>query len=174
VARARGTRASDDQLPSRPYIISRTPKPQFTRVSFFNLKVFLPFFFPWTPEFTFKFSQFHLWSPASAHGWSWAVHSLFCVLGILFFGIRKKKPWNGRGRRLVELTDGCYSGGNSQGLPGWIKQPPCPWDTHRDYQFSIKTLLSKELDSQSLFMKTANFREEGGNRVSPCTNLYVT
>jgi len=30
-------------------------------------------------------------------------------------------PWNGRGRRLVELTDGCYSGGNSQGLPGSIK-----------------------------------------------------
>jgi len=27
-------------------------------------------------------------------------------------------PWNGRGRRLVELTDGCYSGGDSQGLPG--------------------------------------------------------
>jgi len=25
-------------------------------------------------------------------------------------------PWNGRGRRLVELTDGCYSGGDSQGL----------------------------------------------------------
>jgi len=29
-------------------------------------------------------------------------------------------PWNGRGRRLVELTDGCYSGGDSQGLPGFI------------------------------------------------------
>jgi len=27
-------------------------------------------------------------------------------------------PWNGRGRRLVELTDGCYSGGDSQGVPG--------------------------------------------------------
>jgi len=27
-------------------------------------------------------------------------------------------PWNGRGWRLVELTDGCYSGGDSQGLPG--------------------------------------------------------
>ena len=26
----------------------------------------------------------------------------------------------GRGRRLVELTDGCYSGGDSQGLPGFI------------------------------------------------------
>jgi len=26
-------------------------------------------------------------------------------------------PWNGRGRRLVELNDGCYSGGDSQGLP---------------------------------------------------------
>jgi hypothetical protein len=27
-------------------------------------------------------------------------------------------PWNWRGQRLVELTDGCYSGGGSQGLPG--------------------------------------------------------
>jgi len=32
------------------------------------------------------------------------------------------------------------SGGNSQGLPGWIKQLPHPWDTH--YQFSIISLLS--------------------------------
>jgi len=29
--------------------------------------------------------------------------------------------WNGQGRRLVELTDGCYSGGDFQGLPLWIK-----------------------------------------------------
>jgi len=29
--------------------------------------------------------------------------------------------WNGRGRRLVELTDGSYSGGDSHGLPGRIK-----------------------------------------------------
>jgi len=36
--------------------------------------------------------------------------------------------WNGRGRRLVEVTKGCYSKGDSQGLPGcsnprilWIK-----------------------------------------------------
>jgi len=27
-------------------------------------------------------------------------------------------PWNGRGQRLVELTDGCCSEGDSQGLPG--------------------------------------------------------
>ena len=27
-------------------------------------------------------------------------------------------PWNGRGRRMVELTDDLYSGGDSQGLPG--------------------------------------------------------
>ena len=27
-------------------------------------------------------------------------------------------PWNGQGRRLVELTKGCYSEGDSQGLPG--------------------------------------------------------
>jgi len=27
-------------------------------------------------------------------------------------------PWNGRGRRLVELIEGCYSGGNSQGFQG--------------------------------------------------------
>ena len=26
--------------------------------------------------------------------------------------------WNGRGRRLVELTEGCYGRGDSQGLPG--------------------------------------------------------
>ena len=26
-------------------------------------------------------------------------------------------PWNGRGRRLVELTEGCYNEGDSQGLP---------------------------------------------------------
>ena len=26
-------------------------------------------------------------------------------------------PWKGRGRRLVELTGGYYSGGDSQGLP---------------------------------------------------------
>ena len=30
-------------------------------------------------------------------------------------------PWNGRGRRLVYLTKGCYRGGDSQGLPVWIK-----------------------------------------------------
>jgi len=35
----------------------------------------------------------------------------------------KQTPWNGRGRRLVELTDGShgYSGGDSQGLPGSLK-----------------------------------------------------
>ena len=27
-------------------------------------------------------------------------------------------PWNGRRRKLVEVTDGCYSGGDSQGLLG--------------------------------------------------------
>jgi len=27
-------------------------------------------------------------------------------------------PWNRRGRGLVELTEGCYGKGNSQGLPG--------------------------------------------------------
>jgi len=27
-------------------------------------------------------------------------------------------PWNGQGRRLVELTDGCYIRGDFQGLPG--------------------------------------------------------
>jgi len=26
--------------------------------------------------------------------------------------------WNGRRRRLLELTNGCYSGGDSQGLLG--------------------------------------------------------
>ena len=28
--------------------------------------------------------------------------------------------WNGRGRRLVQLTNGCYSEGDPQGLPGFI------------------------------------------------------
>jgi len=28
--------------------------------------------------------------------------------------------WNGRGGRLEELTDGCYSEGDSQELPGFI------------------------------------------------------
>jgi len=34
--------------------------------------------------------------------------------------VTRPVPWNWRGRRLVELTDsdGCYSGGDSQGLPG--------------------------------------------------------
>jgi len=27
-------------------------------------------------------------------------------------------PWNGPGRRLVELTEGCYSEWDSQGVPG--------------------------------------------------------
>ena len=50
------------------------------------------------------------------------------VTGALAVWIQKQKtkalspntlvPWNGRGRRLVELTDGCYSGGDSQGLRG--------------------------------------------------------
>ena len=30
----------------------------------------------------------------------------------------KSEKRNGRGRKLVELTKGCYSGGDSQGLPG--------------------------------------------------------
>jgi len=54
----------------------------------------------------------------------------------------RQKGRNGLGRRLVELTEGCHSGGDSHGLPGWIKQPPCPWGTLN--QFSIKALLSKE------------------------------
>jgi len=72
------------------------------------------------------------------------------VTGALAVWIQKQKtkalspntlvPWNGQGRRLVELTDECYNGGNSQELRGWIKEPRCSWDTH--YQFSIKTLLS--------------------------------
>jgi len=31
------------------------------------------------------------------------------------FGLSRKEK-----RRLVEMTDGCYSGGDSQGLPGFI------------------------------------------------------
>ena len=38
----------------------------------------------------------------------------------LVTGTSSQVPWNGRGRRLVELTDGCYSEGDSQGLPGFI------------------------------------------------------
>jgi len=30
-------------------------------------------------------------------------------------------PWNGRGRRLMELTEGCYSGGDSQWLSRSLK-----------------------------------------------------
>jgi len=63
----------------------------------------------------------------------------------LVTGTSSYVPWNGRGRRLVEMTDECYSGGDSQGLPGSIKSPPCPWHTH--YQFSIKTLLSNKIES---------------------------
>jgi len=40
------------------------------------------------------------------------------VTGTSFPGII---PWNGRGWRLVYLTEGCSSGGDSQGLSGWIK-----------------------------------------------------
>jgi len=32
-------------------------------------------------------------------------------------------PLNGRGQRLVELTDGCYSGGDSQELLGCTASP---------------------------------------------------
>ena len=28
--------------------------------------------------------------------------------------------WNGRGRRLVELTEGCHGEGDSQGFPFWM------------------------------------------------------
>ena len=50
-------------------------------------------------------------------------------------------PWNGRGRRLANPTEVCYSEADSQGLPLWIQESLRPWDTH--YQFSINTLLSK-------------------------------
>ena len=87
------------------------------------------FFFPSFPPLLFSLNaQIHLQvfpvSPLVARfrpRLSWAVQSLLCGLGILLFEFGKKKPCNARGRRLVELTDGCYSGGNSQGLPGWIK-----------------------------------------------------
>ena len=39
----------------------------------------------------------------------------------LVTGTSSKVPWNGRGRRLVKPTDGCYSEGDSQGLPGFIQ-----------------------------------------------------
>jgi len=52
-------------------------------------------------------------------------------------------PWYWRGRRLVELTEGCYNKEDSNGLPVWIKQLPCPWDVH--YLFSIKSLLSNNM-----------------------------
>jgi len=38
----------------------------------------------------------------------------------LVTGTSSSVPWNGRGRRLVELTDGCHSKGDSQELPGFI------------------------------------------------------
>jgi len=49
---------------------------------------------------------------------------------------RAAVPRNGRGRRLVELTKGCTSAGNTKGLPWWMQSYPHPWDTH--HQFSIK------------------------------------
>jgi len=58
--------------------------------------------------------------------------------------VARPVPWNGRGRGRVELTDGCYSGGDSQWLPGLNKVTPVSLgSTH--YQFSIKTLLSKKI-----------------------------
>jgi len=57
-----------------------------------------------------------------------------------FWGTKNKK----NGCVLRNKDDGCYSRRDSQGLPGWIKSPPCPWDTH--YQFWIKTLLSNARD----------------------------
>jgi len=41
----------------------------------------------------------------------------------------------------VELTDGCYSEGDSQGLPGFIHSRVLGIPNH---QFSIKTLLSTD------------------------------
>ena len=44
----------------------------------------------------------------------------------LYVRVRETGDWNiflgplEWARRLVELTDGCYSGGDSQGLPGFI------------------------------------------------------
>jgi len=35
--------------------------------------------------------------------------------------VSRRVPWNGRGQRLVKLTEGSSSGGDSQSLPGWIK-----------------------------------------------------
>jgi len=46
-----------------------------------------------------------------------------CELWLTASGARRLAarlvPWNGRGRRLVEQTEGCYSEGDSQGLPGY-------------------------------------------------------
>jgi len=59
----------------------------------------------------------------------------------------------------VELTDGCYSEGDSQGLPGFIHPRVLGIPT----QFSIKTLLSKTegcyngVDSQALPGQRVNF-----------------
>ena len=36
----------------------------------------------------------------------------------------------------MELTYGCYRGGDSESGVARVYSPPCPWDTH--YQFSIK------------------------------------
>jgi len=47
------------------------------------------------------------------------VHTCFYVRACrLVTGTSFQVPWNGRGRRLVEMTEGCYSRGDSQGLPG--------------------------------------------------------
>jgi len=63
---------------------------------------------------------------------------------VTFSKPRNKIPRNGRGRRLVELTNGCWSERNSQGLPSWMaKKHPHPWDSDTHYQFSMKPLISK-------------------------------
>jgi len=51
----------------------------------------------------------------------------------LVTGTSSYVTWNRRGQRLVELTEGSYSEGDSQGWSGWKKKSPCPWDTPKSF-----------------------------------------
>ena len=58
---------------------------------------------------------------------TWPVHTcLYLGACRLVTGTSSWVPWNGRGRRLVELTEGCYSGGDSHWEVAalWIKVTP--------------------------------------------------
>ena len=61
------------------------------------------------------------YSPDDPYYRLWPVHTCLYVRACrLVTGTSSQVPWNGRGQRLVDLTDECYSEGDSQGLPRFI------------------------------------------------------